>query len=294
MAGLDARFIEIYRERGERSVSGHAVSADEDRNLSRVCHFDKGRDGRRENIVRRDIDEVDLSYHGFCDLLDIIYRGNRFFYDRKANGSGMLLRLVRLDLTIYFTRAVEKPHGLGIRQEDFAHIYLLFDRTTVIDAGDIRFRLLIRFDELRRLKVGDGTADDRNIFDLICDCLRCRSRDPENNVRLIALETCRDALQIRLIPLCILLIDFDLVRSIAFILQPIDHPLIGCIQRTVLHDLHDCDLFLAGSLTAPCRIAAASSIDQCHSCQCCDKPCFYPFVHDDIPFYFSTMLLSDI
>ena len=60
-----AELVEIYGERTERTVFRHAVRTYEYGNLRRICHLYQGGNGRSNHVIRRNIDEIHLTYHGF-------------------------------------------------------------------------------------------------------------------------------------------------------------------------------------------------------------------------------------
>ena len=194
MSCLYAGLVEIYGERAERAVFRHAVRTYEYRNLRRIRHLYQSGNGRSDYVIRRNIDEIHLTYHGFRCLLNVIDRGNGPFHHGKTDGCRMGFRLVRLDLAVHFAGGINQSKAFRRGKELKSHIHLLLHRAAVIDAGHVRFRPAIRFYQFRRFKISNGAPDNGQVMNFIGYrlCGRCGNRT--DKIGTIGLETGRNGL----------------------------------------------------------------------------------------------------
>ena len=194
MSCLYTGLVEIYGERAERAVFRHAVRTYEYGNLRGIRHLDQSGNGRSDHVIRGNIDEIHLPYHGFRCLLNIIDGGNGPFHHSKAEGRRMGFRLVCLDLAVHFAGGINQSKTFRRGKELKSHIYLLLHRAAVIDAGHVRFRPAVRFYQFRRFKISNGAPDNGQVMNFIGYrlCGRCGNR--ADKIRTIGLETGRNSL----------------------------------------------------------------------------------------------------
>ena len=119
---------------------------------------------------------------------------------------------------------------LRLRDELGSKLHLGIHGCEITDSGHVTAGSLIILYQLCTGIVSDRSTDDRDVLDLIRCCLRRRCRDGTDQLRLLCFEPGHDGLQIRLIALCIFLLDLDLIRPIAALLQCIDEASIGLIE----------------------------------------------------------------
>ena len=142
----------------------------------------------------------------------------------------VVLHLVRLHFAVHFARAVDEADMLRLRDELASKLHLGIHGCEITDSGHVTAGSLIILYQLCTGIVSDRSTDDRDVLDLIRCCLRRRCRDGTDQLRLLCFEPGNDGLQIRLIALCIFLLDLDLIRPIAALLQCIDEASIGLIE----------------------------------------------------------------
>ena len=203
----------------------------------------------------------------------------------------VVLHLVRLHFAVHFARTVDEADVLCLRDELGGKLHLCVHGCEITDPGHIAAGSLIILYQLGTCVVSDRSTDDRDVLDLIRCCLRRRCRDGADQLRFLCFEAGNDGLQIRLVALCIFLIDLDLIRPIAALLQCIDKAFIGFIERAVLHNLHDTDLDLARGVSAlPAALSTAAAGNQSRRCEHSGYTAFHPVFHLMLPSFIYTIL----
>ena len=289
VARLHAELVVVDAVGGKAACLYHVFLSADDRLLGGICDGDEGGHGGCDDIVRRLIECVHVVHEALCCLLQVVHGGNRGDFDREPLGLRVLGHLLDLYLGVDFAGAVDGADGLGIRAELDQKIDLLVDGVHVAGACDIPAGLLVRGDELCALIVGNGCADDGDILCCIGDGLRRRRCDGADEIQLRAHEALGDVLQVGLICLCVLAIEFDILALFkAAFLEPVHEAFVGRVQRIVLHKLHNAYLVGLGA-GAACGLVCPAARKQAGRQERCgaedQRPEFLGYMHE-IPHLF--------
>ena len=242
MARLDAELVVVDAVRCEAASLDHVRLCADDGDFRRIGDGDERRHRGGDDVVCRLIECINGADEALRGLLEVVDRRDRRDFDRQAFRLGIFLHCFDLDFGIDLARAIDRADGLGLRLDLQQQVDLLLDRVHIARARDVATRLLVRCRELRADIVRDGRADNRDVLRRICDRLRGRRRDGADEVHLARDEALRDVLEVRLVSLCVLLVELDvLVLLVATFLQAIDKALVRRIERVVLDELDDAD-----------------------------------------------------
>ena len=159
----------------------HLCAIDRDLFLIRDGH--QCRNGRSDDIIRRNEDRIDLaSEEALSHLLHIIHRVHRELDDFDAKRLASLFQTIGLNDGVDFTGIVNDTDFLCIRLDLMNECHLLIQRTSVVGPCDIAVRRFFRLHELRIFEISDRRTDDRDLVRRIRHRLRCRCRDRTDQV----------------------------------------------------------------------------------------------------------------
>ena len=227
----------------------------------------QSRNRRSDNIIGRYVNGIYLTaQEAFRYLLHIIHRIHCQFHHINAQGLAVFLQMLSLHHRIDFTGIINNTDFLDIGLNFLNQLHLLIYRSPVIGAGYVAVRCLLRLHELCIFKIGNSSADNGNLIGSIGHGLGRRCRNSTDELVIAGHITIGNSLQIGLVTLGILLIDFHLILQPRFI-QSIHKPFIRLIQCRVLHNLDNAHLhFTTGT-------AASTSASTAATCQntCCHK-----------------------
>ena len=210
-------------------------------------------------------------------LLDIIYGGNRRFFNGQALRSRFLFQDVNLDLAVHFAGAVNYAHILSGGNHLLQQFNLLFDGVHVRGTGNIGTRFCIILYQFRGFIIGNSRTYDRNIFRSVGYGLCGRGSDSADQVHFVVDKPVGDVLQVGLVRLGILPVKGDIFAFFKAVFgQPVNKAFISSIQGSVLYQLYDTYVKFLLRFRRRFFISAATA---CHSyCQrqhqCC-RQCFH-------------------
>jgi len=211
--------------------------------------------------------------------LNIIHVGHGRFRDCQAFFRRIFFHRRDLQLRIQFTGSIQRTHCLGVRNQFQRQVDLPAGGIVVGCSGDISTRFFHGLHQFGRLVVHNRGSHDRDRFGRIGDDLRSGCGNRMDQVHLVVHEPLADGLQIGLIPLGVLLVDFNVYAFLeAFGGKSVHKPLVGGVESAMLHQLEHADL-----VNLCCRFrrlflfaAAASQGPHRHHRADCESHHFFP------------------
>ena len=260
MAGLLAQLIVINTIGSQTAVLYHIWLTADNWLLGSIGNRYQSRNCRSNYIVSWLPENINLAHQTLSSLLNIIYIGNGSRLNFQALGLSIFLHSFELNLRIGLAGGIDTTNGLSIWCNLQQQINLLLDRIHIAGTSQIAAWLIIAFNQLGTFIVSNSRSYNRNILGKIGYSLSCRCSNGINQINLVINKTLTDILQIGLVGLSILLVNYQILALLkATLLKTIYKALVGSIQSIVLYQLNNAYLVLLVARVVSRLVRAAAS-----------------------------------